>query len=251
VPTRRFVQSGLGAHRLGQDAGVTIPFPGLQASVVATGEPLPEPRAHVRLLTGTGRPIPARVLTRRGRTLTLATVLPIPVLSRKELAALTLEFEDRLKRVRLTGQFAQPSRESPELIELLDAEPHQPSADERFHVRVHAVRTAVLYAAGWSMPIRGWTVDISGGGFLARGAEFLRVGDEVAFEIWLDGADPPFDGTARVVRVDPTGGRGMVYERVAADQWRRVADFVRNELAAELEAATPSAVADERLCGAS
>jgi hypothetical protein len=212
------------------------PFVALREPLPTAGAVLPEPRAYVRLLTSRGQPIPARVVERNGSTLMLASVVPIPLLSPEELDGLTLEFAERSRQVRMTGRFAQVSTKNPEMIELVDPELCESTLDKRFHTRVAAVRTALIYPQGVSTPIRTRTVDVSGGGFFVRGAELLRVGDEVAFEIWLEELSPPFSGTARVVRVDPAGGRGMVYEQVTSDQWARVADFVTSQLSSPLAA---------------
>jgi hypothetical protein len=166
----------------------------------------------------------------------LASVVPIPVLSPEELDGLTLEFAERSRRVRMTGRFAQVSDENPEMIELVKPELCESTLDKRFHARVPVVRTALVYPQGASTPIRTRTVDVSGGGFFVRGAELLRVGDEVSFEIWLEELSPPFSGTARVVRVDPAGGRAMVYEQVASEQWERVVDFVTSQISSPLAA---------------
>jgi hypothetical protein len=214
----------------GNNNAMNNPFASARSHEPRSQVPMPEARTAVRLLAADGQPIPARVLAQNGRSLTLATVLPVPVFSRQELDGLTLEFSSRYTRVRLTGHFSQMSIENPELLQLIGAERRGRSSDERFHARVRAELPATMLVHGGSAPIRGKTVDVSGGGFLLAGAESLCVDDEVAFEIYLDELGPAFKGTARVVRLDGTGARGLVYDKVEIDEWARVADFVASRL---------------------
>lgn len=188
---------------------------------------LPPPRAHVRLRSESRQSIPARVLRREHEGLVLVAVVPVEEPYDRE--EIELEFDAGCSRVRLTGRIGQASVESPELlrmtgIRLADVE------DERAHVRARAIRPVRLYAGGDPTPLRGQTVDISGGGLLVSGVEVLRVGDEVEFELLLSLLDPPVTGSARVVRVDPGGARGLVYEVVSDREWRRIFGFV-SELA--------------------
>jgi hypothetical protein len=203
----------------------------LQPSLSIAGAGLPKLRGCVTLIPAFGQSIPARVCERDHDYLRLVATLPLPRLTDDELDGMTLEWARLGERLRLSGRFTQDAT-TPEMlcmseVYLLEA------CQERAHERVRASRPVLLFAGCDPTPIRSNLVDISGGGMLVEGADILRVDDQIRFEILLTPVDPPVTGTARIVRIDPTGRRGIVYEIVEESEWDRIDRFVKDHLGAE------------------
>jgi PilZ domain len=201
-------------------------MPILQPTVSIAGAALPEVRRCVTLIPAHGQSIPARVCERQHDHLLLVAVLPLPELGEEELEGMVLEWGRLGGRFRLAGRFTQADTGTPEVLSMSEIRLLE-TCQERAHERVRVSRPARLFSGGDRKPICGYTVDVSGGGMLVEGADILRVGDRVSFEILLTPVDPPIAGTARVVRIDPVGRRGMVYEVIEENQWDRIDRFVK------------------------
>lgn len=96
----------------------------------------------------------------------------------------------------------------------------------RQFVRVHASREAIIDSPPLYAPRSTQTVDISGGGMLLSGADHLKIGDVVRFEIRFGVTDDTAEGVARVVRVDSNGRRGLRFESINEDDRQRLIRYV-------------------------
>jgi hypothetical protein len=96
----------------------------------------------------------------------------------------------------------------------------------RQFVRVHASREAIIDSPPLYAPRATQTVDISGGGMLLTGADHLRIGDVVRFEIRLGDDELPAEGVARVVRIDTNGRRALRFEAIHEDDRQRLIRYV-------------------------
>jgi hypothetical protein len=199
----------------------------LQPSVSTPSAALPDLRRCVTLVPAHGHSIPARVCERRHDHLLLVAVLPLQELTEEDLDGMVLEWGRLGGRFRLAGRFTQADTGTPEVLSMSEIHLLE-TCQERAHERVRVSRPVCLFAGGHPKPMCGYTVDISGGGMLVERADILRIGDQVRFEILLTPVDPPVTGTARVVRIDPVGRRGMVYEVIEESEWDRIDHFVKS-----------------------
>jgi len=61
---------------------------------------------------------------------------------------------------------------------------------------------------------------------LLSGANHLRIGDVVRFEIRFGDDEPPAEGVGRVVRIDSNGRRALRFEAINEDDRQRLIRFV-------------------------
>ncbi|WP_372791710.1 PilZ domain-containing protein [Paraconexibacter sp.] len=112
--------------------------------------------------------------------------------------------------------------------------PHAPETQRRAFQRVAVVRPVTLvperFRVGW---LDGRTRDLSVGGTLVSGAERLREGERLRLVLEL-GPGTLFDTRGRVTRIDEAGLAGVHWERLSADERRRLALYVTRRQRAAL-----------------
>lgn len=194
---------------------------------------LPSSSTSVTLVLARNARIPARVLESAPGSLLVVIMVPINPLSPAQLAGMVLEFLGPKGRVRLTGTAAVESPSEPDVIRLTDLRSLD-VVQEREHVRIRSARRVVVYGGENLAQIDSYTLDISGGGFLMAGADLLRVGDEVQFQLELADGELPVCGTGKVVRVDPRGYRGIAFARIKDLDQRRLVRYIFECQRAEL-----------------
>jgi len=194
---------------------------------------LPEHGAVVTLAPAGGSRIPARVIESGEGTLLVAITVPADPLTPAQLQALVVEFQGPTGRVHLTGTAAMEDPADPDVLRI-----DEPRAidvvQEREYVRVRSARPALVFGGPDLVQIDSCTVDISGGGFLLAGADMLSVGDQVHFQIDLAAGESPVCGTGKVVRIDPTGHRGVAFDEIKDLDRRRLVRYIFECQRAEL-----------------
>ncbi|HTU79825.1 MAG TPA: PilZ domain-containing protein [Solirubrobacteraceae bacterium] len=198
----------------------------------ATTVELPERSDTVTLVPLSGARIPARVMESEEGMLQVAIMVPIEPLSAAQLQALVIEFQGPNGRVHLTGT-ASTDPSDPDVLHI-----EQPRSidvvQEREYVRIKSARPALVFGGPELIQINGCTVDISGGGFLLAGADALKIGDQVHFQLELAAGELPVSGTGKIVRIDAHGYRGVIFDEIKELDRRRLIRFIFECQRAEL-----------------
>ena len=206
---------------------------GKAAASASSGFELPEHGDAVTLAPASGPKIPARVIEAGAGTLLVAITVPVEPLSPRQLEALAIEFQGPTGRVHLTGTAIVEDPSDPDVLRINDPR----SIDvlqERDYVRIRAARPALVFGGPDLVQIESCTVDVSGGGFLLAAADALNIGDEVHFQLDLTAGEPAVCGTGKVVRIDPTGHRGIVFDEIKDLDRRRLVRYIFECQRAEL-----------------
>lgn len=74
--------------------------------------------------------------------------------------------------------------------------------------------------------IESCSVDISGGGMLLGGLDYVNTGEKISFRLTTDPDAPQITGTGRVVRCDSNGQRAIAFESISEGDRRRLIRFV-------------------------
>ncbi len=209
--------------RLGRDKA--------EQSAAAIG--LPEASENVTLVSSAGAAIPARVLESAADTLLVAIMVPIEPLTPAQLEGLGLQFQGHQGRVHLTGTGLIEDPSNPEVVRLTDLRSIS-VVQQREYVRISSARRVLVFGGENLAHIDSFTIDISGGGFLLGGADLLKNGDQVEFQLELAEGEPPICGSGRVVRVDPRGHRGIAFAAMKDEDERRLIRYILDCQRAEL-----------------
>ncbi len=194
---------------------------------------LPEDGATVTLIPSSGEKLPARVLESGPERLSLALMVPADTLTRGQLDGAMLEFNTPRGRIRLTGRASlDPSDRD---VVRIDRPSAVEVAQERQAFRIRAARPVLVYVGPSRMEVQSFTVDISAGGFLLAGPDWLKVGEQIQFLLTLTPGALVISGTGKVVRIDAQGHRAIVFDEVSDLDRRRTVRFIfetqREELA--------------------
>jgi hypothetical protein len=103
------------------------------------------------------------------------------------------------------------------------SEPATHPDEKREFPRVETRLPVVLESGG--IRLHTATLNASGGGMLVADVP-VRPGDHVDFRIHLNDSQPPVDGSARVVRVDPDAGPALAFERLPAEDYERLISYL-------------------------
>jgi hypothetical protein len=185
------------------------------------------------LTVRSGEKIPARVLEQGANTLLIAITVPTKTLSQRELDGLVLEYHGDNGRVRLSGAARVEDPKEPDVLRI-DAPRSVEVLQEREFVRIKSARPVLLYAGKDQEQFQSYTVDLSGGGFLLAGPDTLRLGEHLQFQLTITPGVLPITGTAKVVRTDPRGRRGVVFDEISDLDRRRLVRFIFECQRAEL-----------------
>jgi hypothetical protein len=186
---------------------------------------LPGRSDTITIVPLSGARIPARVIEAGAGTLSVAIMVPVEPLSNAQLQALLIEFHGPNGRVHLTGTATIADPSEPDVLRIEDPRAID-TVQEREYVRIRSARPALVFGGPEMIQINSYTVDISGGGFLLSGAEALSVADRVHFQLDLPEGELPITGSGRVVRIDPNGHRGIVFDDIKELDRRRLIRFI-------------------------
>jgi hypothetical protein len=186
---------------------------------------LPGRSDKITIVPLSGARIPARVIEAKEGTLMVAITVPVEPLSNAQLQALLVEFQGPNGRVHLTGTASIADPSDPDVLRIEDPRSID-AVQEREYVRIRSARPALVFGGPEMIQINSYTVDISGGGFLLSGAEALSIGDRVHFQLELPEGELPITGSGKVVRVDPYGHRGIVFDDIKELDRRRLIRYI-------------------------
>jgi c-di-GMP-binding flagellar brake protein YcgR len=94
----------------------------------------------------------------------------------------------------------------------------------RAHVRTDCIAAVVLTPPD-GKPRKCMTLNLSGGGVLLRGLQGVEVGDELAFDIFLELLPARIKGRCRVVRQTPDGCYGVQFSEIDEGERDRLVRF--------------------------
>jgi hypothetical protein len=184
---------------------------------------LPDPPREVRLAMPDGDRLPARVAERDGDQLLILMMVPAdPPLSDRQLRDVVLELDGHGGLTRLAGDAVV---EEPDLLRFRDLHSLE-LLQRREDVRVKSVRTVLVSVRGTLAPIESTTLDISGGGMLVGGLEYLRIGSRLDFRLTTEPDSHPIVGSGIVVRSDSTGRRAIAFHTISDGNRRRLVRFL-------------------------
>jgi hypothetical protein len=190
---------------------------------------LPERSETVTLNVGAG--IPARVIETGEGYVVMAFTVPTRPLSPGQLKDLEVIYNSPRGRVRLKGNFTLEDPNDPDVIRLSNPRPVEVVQAREF-VRINTSREVLVVRAD-GRRIDGFTIDVSGGGFLLGGSEPLREGEEISFRLTIVPGTAPVTGTAKVVRVSAAGHSAVSFKAIRDLDRRRLVRFIfetqRNE----------------------
>jgi c-di-GMP-binding flagellar brake protein YcgR len=105
----------------------------------------------------------------------------------------------------------------------------------RAHVRTDCI-AAVIFTPDGAAPRRCLTLNLSGGGLLARGLTGVEVGEEAAFDLRLDLLPARIQGRCRIVRYTPEGFAGVQFTEIDEGERDRLVRFAYQREKAAREA---------------
>ena len=177
-----------------------------------------------RLTTSHGETLPVRGYERGEDVLLVLLVDLDDRLLEAELDQAELEYTSVRGLVRLTGETHLEDRSLIRFHPLGEAEVVQ----RRAHVRVPAPQEVTIGADDDVSDSAHYahTVDLSGGGMLVSGADWLGPDAVVRFALALGTDTPPIEGRARVVRVREDGKRALMFEAIDEADRQRLIRYV-------------------------
>ncbi len=96
----------------------------------------------------------------------------------------------------------------------------------REFVRVGAAQPVVLISDDDSSVLSGHAIEVSGGGMLLAGSEALELDASVRFTLNLGNGSDPINGRGRIVRVEGSGRRALVFDDISQGDRQRLVHFV-------------------------
>ena len=176
------------------------------------------------LVLDEGERIAARVLKRGSDTLLVAITVRAEQLSAAQLEGMVLEFMTAQGRVRLGGTPTAPDPSHPNVLRIDGLHPLG-VIQKREYARVDLRRPVLMYPDSGQAPVEGYTVDLSGGGFLLAGVDSLEVGETAEFLLALT-PELAIRTRGKVVRLDPEGRRAVGFDSISDFDRRRIVHFV-------------------------
>jgi c-di-GMP-binding flagellar brake protein YcgR len=157
--------------------------------------------------------VPAKVV-RRGEeftelTLQARTQTPLQMLEQTQVF---LEFVTDDGMWRQLGTLSLRAAEQGETLRFVHTGGTQ-LLQRRAHVRTDLIAMMIFTPDGGT-PLRGMTLNISGGGALVRGLAGVEVGADVGFDLRLDLLPARIQGRCRVVRLTPDGMHGVQFTEI-------------------------------------
>jgi hypothetical protein len=142
---------------------------------------------------------------------------------------LLLEVKSGRGIMRMMGdaQPLDPSTMRLRVIEVLEV--HQ----RRNFVRVRAPRPILIDTGPDGPPIDSFALDLSGGGLLLAGPDYLEEGQRMTISLRLERDGTTIVTSGRVVRVDDDGRRGVTFDEISDEDRERLIHFIFDRERAE------------------
>jgi hypothetical protein len=184
------------------------------------------PTGHYGRLSSTGfDAVPVRVFERGHDTFMLVLLLDADAdatLAPARSETMRLEYISGKGLVRLEGHATFEDRDLARFVAASPAEVIQ----RRDFVRVDAAQPVRLSDPGGDTPMHTHAVDISGGGMLVSDEGKLREGQVLRFSLDLEPGRAPLEGTARVVRTESGGEKGLAFEAISTTDRQRLIHYI-------------------------
>lgn len=182
------------------------------------------PTGHYGRLSGAGvEAVPVRVFERGQDTFMLVLLLDAgTTLAPTRTETMHLEYICGQGLVRLEGHASLEDRDLVRFVAASSAEVVQ----RRDFVRVDAAQPVRLTDPSGDKPMHTHAVDISGGGILVSDEGLLREGQALRFSLELEPGRPPLEGTARVVRTESGGEKGLAFEAISTSDRQRLIHYI-------------------------
>jgi hypothetical protein len=172
-----------------------------------------------RLRTPSGEQLPVKVFERGHALIVVLMTLPAGELHREPLS---LEYSSARGLVRFEGVPKIVARdtvsfrlhEAPEVLQ------------RREFVRVDAAHSVVLISEADDSVLSGHAIEVSGGGMLLTGPEALGLDAVVRFTLNLGDGKEPINGRGRIIRVESSGRRALVYDQISQGDRQRLIHFI-------------------------
>lgn len=191
---------------------------------------LPDPPHPVMLAMPSGERLPGRVAEKEQDELLILLMVPAKdPLGPAQLRQIVLELSGSKGLTRLEGNVIAEERDLLRFRDLHAIDVLQ----RREYVRVKAARTVLVTLPGSYAPIESCSVDISGGGMLLGGLDYVNVGERVSFRLTTNPDSPQICGSGQVVRCDPGGQRAIAFDSISDGDRRRLIRFVFERQRAE------------------
>lgn len=184
---------------------------------------LPSRQHPVTVAMPSGERLPGRVAESEKDELLVMLMVPLgEPLSDAQLRQIVIELSGSKGLMRLTGEAVAEDRDLLRFRDLHALDVKQ----RREYVRVKAARTVLVTLQGGGSSIESCSVDISGGGMLLGGLDYVNAGEKISFRLTTDPDAPQITGTGRVVRCDPNGQRAIAFDSISEGDRRRLIRFV-------------------------
>jgi hypothetical protein len=172
-----------------------------------------------RLTTPAGEEVPVKVFERGEELIVVLMAFPAGELDRQPVV---LEYSSVRGLVRLQGR---AKREAHDTVSFrLDKTPE--ALQRREFVRVDAAQPVVLISDEDDSVLGGHAIEVSGGGMLLTGPDALSLDATFRFTLNLgDGLDP-IKGRGRIVRVEGSGRRALMYDEISQGDRQRLIHFI-------------------------
>jgi PilZ domain len=172
-----------------------------------------------RVTTPEGEEVPVKVFERGEELIVVLMAFPAGELNREPLL---LEYSSDRGLVRFEGRakveahdtISFPLYETPEVVQ------------RREFVRVDAAQPVVLISEEDDSVLGGHAIEVSGGGMLLSGPEALALNVTVRFTLNLGDGMDPIKGRGRIVRVESSGRRALMYDEISQGDRQRLIHFV-------------------------
>lgn len=184
---------------------------------------LPAPQQPVTVTMPSGERLPGRVAEYERDELLIMLMVPVEKpLTDHQLREIVLELSGSKGLTRLMGEVVAEDRDLLRFRDLHSLDVKQ----RREYVRVKAARTVLVTLPGGGSSIESCSVDLSGGGMLLGGLDYVNTGEKISFRLTTDPNAPQITGTGRVVRCDPNGQRAIAFESISEGDRRRLIRFL-------------------------
>ena len=172
-----------------------------------------------RLTTPAGEEVPVKVFERGEELIVVLMDFPSGELDRQPLQ---LEYSSIRGLVRFHGAAKVEAHDtvSFRLNEAPDV------VQRREFVRVDAAQPVVLISEEDDAVLSGHAIEVSGGGMLLTGPDALALDAIVSFTLNLGDGMDPIKGRGRIVRVEGSGRRALMYDEISQGDRQRLIHFI-------------------------
>jgi hypothetical protein len=171
------------------------------------------------LTTSRGEAVPVKVFERGHELIVVLMAFPAGELDREPVQ---LEYSSIRGLVRFQGRAKTEAHDTVSFR--LDEAPEV--VQRREFVRVDAAQPVVLISEEDDSVLSGHAIEVSGGGMLLSGPDALGLDAIVSFTLNLGDGMDPIKGRGRIVRVEGSGRRALMYDEISQGDRQRLIHFI-------------------------